>query len=135
MTLRKHYCSNLLKISPPKTQSFQITRNVSTELGCPSVGYLTIKLQNSTWYKCLSLTGSGTYVHTFVQTDVHSYARTHVCTYGKPIKYMHPASSDAGHKILIFFIFWSSHRLRVPDRTASTRQFQRVPTIYVFEQK
>ena len=46
----------------------------------PAVGYLTIKLQNSTWYKCLnlSLTGSRTYVHTFVQKDVHSYARTHV---------------------------------------------------------
>ena len=44
----------------------------------PAVGYLTIKLQNYTWYKCLnlSLTGSRTYVHTFVQTDVHLYACT-----------------------------------------------------------
>ena len=52
------------------------------------MGYLTIKLQNSTWYKCLnlSLTGSCTYVctyvctyiHTFVQKDVHSHTRTHV---------------------------------------------------------
>ena len=49
----------------------------------PAVGNLTIKLQNSTLYKCLnlSLTGSctvynlRTYVYTFVQTDVHSYAR------------------------------------------------------------
>ena len=43
----------------------------------PAVGYLTIKLQNSTWYKCLnlSLTGSCMYVHTFVQ-DIHSYPRT-----------------------------------------------------------
>ena len=50
----------------------------------PAVGYLTIKLQNSTWYKCLNLclTGSRTYVHTyvhtFVQMDVNSYARTHI---------------------------------------------------------
>ena len=47
----------------------------------PAVGYLTIKLQNFTWYKCLnlSLTGSqSTYVHTFVQTDKHLYACTHV---------------------------------------------------------
>ena len=57
----------------------------------PAVGYLTIKLKNSTWYKChnRSLTGSHmyvrmyivctyvhTYVHTFVQKDVHSNART-----------------------------------------------------------
>ena len=60
----------------------------------PAVGYLTLKLQNSTWYKCLnlSLTGSRTYIHTFVQKDVHSYARTHVRTYGKLYA---PASSDA----------------------------------------
>ena len=64
----------------------------------PQWGYLTLKLQNSTWYKCLnlSLTGSRTYVctyirmytcmyiHTFVQKD----ARTHVRTYGKPKNYM-----------------------------------------------
>ena len=72
----------------------------------PTVGYLTIKLQNSTWYKCLnpSLTGSrmyvctGTCVHTFIQKDVHSYARTHIYMYGKPKNYMHmpPASSDVG---------------------------------------
>ena len=51
----------------------------------PAVGYLTIKLQISTWYKCLnlSLTGSRMYVHTFAQKDVHLYLRTHVCTYGK----------------------------------------------------
>ena len=49
------------------------------------MGYLTIKLQNYTWYKCLnlSLKGSRTCVphihtegHTFVQKDIHSYART-----------------------------------------------------------
>ena len=47
-----------------------------------AVGYLTLKLQNSTWYKCLnpSLTGS----------------RTYLCTYGKPKNYMPPTSSDAG---------------------------------------
>ena len=58
----------------------------------PAVGYLTIKLQNSTWYKCLnlSLTGSHMYVHTFVQKDVHSYTHTHIRTYGKPKKYMPP---------------------------------------------
>ena len=49
----------------------------------PAVGYLTTKLQNSTWYKCLnlSLTGSRTYIQTFIQKDVHSYAHMHVPTY------------------------------------------------------
>ena len=43
-------------------------------MDAPAVGYLTIKLQNSTGYKCLnlSLTGLRTYVYTFVQKDVHS---------------------------------------------------------------
>ena len=63
----------------------------------PAVGYLTIKLQNSTWYKCLnlSLTGSRTlrtYTHSYRRTYIH----THVCTYEKPKTYMPPASSDAG---------------------------------------
>ena len=59
----------------------------------PAVGYLTIKLQNSTWYKCLnrSLTGSRTYVH----THIHTEGRTFVRTYGKPKNYMPPASSEA----------------------------------------
>ena len=63
----------------------------------PAVGYLTAKLQNSTWYKCLnlSLTGSRTYIctyiYTFVQKDVHLYAPTQ-----KLKNYMHLASSDAG---------------------------------------
>ena len=50
----------------------------------PAVGYPTIKLQNSTWYKCLnlSLTGSRMYMY--------------VCTYGKPKNYMPPATSHAG---------------------------------------
>ena len=71
----------------------------------PAVGYLTIKLQNSTWYKCLnlSLTGSRmygcTYKHTFVQKDVHLYAHTHIRTYGKPKNYMPPASSDVATRI------------------------------------
>ena len=41
----------------------------------PAVGYLSIKLQNSTWYKCLNLSLT---VHTFLQMDVHSYARTYI---------------------------------------------------------
>ena len=46
----------------------------------PAVGYLTIKLQNSTWYKCLnlSLTGSRTYVCMYVHTLVCTYPRMHV---------------------------------------------------------
>ena len=42
----------------------------------PAVGYLTIKLQNSTWCKCLNLnlTGSRTYTHWYRRT----YFRTHV---------------------------------------------------------
>ena len=65
----------------------------------PVVGYLTIKLQNSTWYKCLnlSLTGLRTYertyvlyVHTFVQKDIHSYAHTEnrktICPWHHPMR-------------------------------------------------
>ena len=45
----------------------------------PAVGYLTIKLQNSTWYKCLnlSLTESRTYVCTHIRTDRHTFVRTY----------------------------------------------------------
>ena len=47
-------------------------------MDAPAVGYLTIKLQNSTWYKCLnlSLTGSRMYVRTYT----HSYRRTYIRT-------------------------------------------------------
>ena len=46
----------------------------------PGVGYLTIKLQNSTWYKCLnpSLTGSHTYVRMYVRTYTHLYRRMYI---------------------------------------------------------
>ena len=49
----------------------------------PAVGYLTIKLQNSTWYKCLnrSLTGSRTYVCTYTHSYRRTYIRTYVPTY------------------------------------------------------
>ena len=49
----------------------------------PAVGYLTIKLQNSTWYKCLnlSLTGSPTYVCMYICTHIRTEGRTFVCTY------------------------------------------------------
>ena len=49
----------------------------------PAVGYLTIKLQNSTWYKCLNLslresrTYARTYVCTHIRTDRHTFVRTH----------------------------------------------------------
>ena len=64
-------------------------------MDAPAVGYLTKKLKNSTWYKCLnlSLTGSHMYVHTFVQMAVHSYAHIHI---RKTKNYMPLASSDAG---------------------------------------
>ena len=64
-----------------------------------AVGYLTIKLQNSTWYKCLnlSLTGSRTYIHTFVQMDVHSYPRTHIRKTKKTICPQHRPMG--GHKV------------------------------------
>ena len=49
----------------------------------PAVGYLTIKLQNSTWYKCLnlSLTGSRTYVCTHIRTEGHTFVRMYTCTH------------------------------------------------------
>ena len=45
----------------------------------PAVRYLTIKLQNSTWYKCvkLSLTGSRMYVRTHIHTGGHKFVRTY----------------------------------------------------------
>ena len=63
-----------------------------------AVGYLTIKLQNSTWYKCLnlSLTGSRTYVCTYLRTHIRTEEHTFIRTYGKQKNYMPPASSDAG---------------------------------------
>ena len=67
-----------------------------------AVGYLTTKLQNSTWYKCLnlSLTGSCTYVRTYIRRYPHLYRWTYICTqiptYEKPKNYMPPASSNAG---------------------------------------
>ena len=38
-------------------------------------------------------------------------------------------------KLLYFLNFCSKHRLWVLVRTVSTRRYERVPTIYVFEQK
>ena len=45
----------------------------------PAVGYLTIKLQNSTWYKCLNL--SLTRSHMYVRTHIRTEGRTLVCMY------------------------------------------------------
>ena len=62
----------------------------------PNVGYLTIKLQNSTWYKCLnlSLTGSCTYICTHIHIDRCTFVRTDPRTENRK-NYMPPASSDA----------------------------------------
>ena len=54
----------------------------------PAVGYLTIKLQNSIWYKYLnlSLTGSPTYVPTYVRTHIRTQefrGRRHRICWGK----------------------------------------------------
>ena len=73
----------------------------------PAVGYLTIKLLNSTWYKCLNLrlTGSRMYACMYVRTHIRTEGRTFVRTYPhtKNRKTIcpqhHPmrgASSDAG---------------------------------------
>ena len=51
------------------------------------------------------------------------------------LKILPPKNENFQIKILIFFIFFSKHRLWVLVRTTSARQFLRVPTIYVFEQK
>ena len=59
-------------------------------MDAPAVGSLTIKLQNSTWYKCLNLSLTGSrmyicmYVHTYVHThirDIRADKRTFICTY------------------------------------------------------
>ena len=71
--------------------NFQIKLEICPQyMDAPALGYLTIKLQNSTWYKCLnlSLTGSRTYRR--------SYICMHIPMYGKPKNYMPPVSSDAG---------------------------------------
>ena len=67
-------------------------------MDAPAVGYLTIKLQNSTWYKCLnlSLIGSRMYACMYVRTHIRTEGRTFVPTYEKPENYMPLASSDAG---------------------------------------
>ena len=56
--------------------------------------------------------------------------RTHA--YSNILKILPPTNYNFQIKILIFFIFCSTHRLWVLVRTASTRRFLRVPTIYVY---
>ena len=53
----------------------------------PAVGYLTIKLQNSIWYKCLnlSLTGSRTYVRTHICTEGRTFVRKNEKLYAPSI--------------------------------------------------
>ena len=60
-----------------------------------AVGYLTIKLQNSTGNKCLYLSLTD-HLHTYTHSYRRMYIRTHIPTYGKLKNYMPPASSDAG---------------------------------------
>ena len=107
-------------------------RNVFKVHGSPAVGYLTIKLQNSTWYKCLNLsqTGSRTYVSTyahtyvniFVQTNGHSYARTHVRKTEKLY-----ALSDAGAKNTAF-----EHSMSCPEIVIDTAYALLLLFIYLF---
>ena len=60
----------------------------------PAVGYLTIKLQNSIWYKCLNLSNKITYVRTHIHTDgcifVHMYPHTEngktICPWHHPMR-------------------------------------------------
>ena len=47
----------------------------------PAVGYVTIKLQNSTWYKCLNLSQTGS--HTYVHKHMRKEGCTFICTYWK----------------------------------------------------
>ena len=49
----------------------------------PAVGYPTIKLQNSIWYKCLnsSLTESRTYICKYIRTHIRTEGRTFVRRY------------------------------------------------------
>ena len=79
---------NLLNLSSIKLEMCQHYKDAT------AVGDQTIKLQNSTWYKCLNrslnrISYVCTYVHTFVQKDVHSYARTEnrktICPQHHPI--------------------------------------------------
>ena len=56
-----------------------LTRNVST--GALAVAYMTIKLQNSTWNKCLNLSLTGSHVRTYIHTHIRTEWRTFVRTY------------------------------------------------------
>ena len=124
ISLRKQAYSNILKILQP-------TRNVST---VHVMGYLTIKLQNSTWYKCLnlSLTGSCMYLCTHIHTEGHTfigmYTHTHVRKTEKLyapgiIRYGGIKMENFPIKNSDFSYFCSKHRLWVLDRTASVRLF------------
>ena len=56
--------------------------------------------------------------------------------YSNTLKILPPKNGNfSDKKIWYFSCFCSKHRLWVLVRTASARRFQRVPTIYVFEQK
>ena len=45
------------------------------------------------------------------------------------------SANFVGNFLIFFLFFCSNHRLWVHDRTASPKCFQRVPAIYVLEQK
>ena len=64
-------------------KAFLVLEMCPQYMDAPAVGYLTIKLQNSTWYKCLnlSLTGSRMYVCMYVPTYTHLYRRTYILTH------------------------------------------------------
>ena len=67
----------MVKLTPSANLNPCQTRNVSAVHGChPPVGYLTIKLQNSTWYKCLESNRI-----TYICTYTHSYRRMYIRTY------------------------------------------------------
>ena len=84
---------NLLNLSSIKLEMCQHYKDAT------AVGDLTIKLQNSTWYKCLNrslnrISYVCTYVHTFVQKDVHSHVRKTEKLYAPSIIRYAPASSE-----------------------------------------
>ena len=94
--------------------------------GAPAMGYMTIKPQNSAWYKCLnlSLTGSGMYICTYICTYTQLYRRAyihmHVPTYGKPKKLYAPGVVRCGvikskmYPVTIFSIcIWTESPVKI----------------------
>ena len=98
----------------------------------PAVRYLTIKLQNSTWYKCLNLSLTGSYVRTYTHLYRRTYIRMHI---QKTEKLYAPCIIQCGGIKMLWAISAWKHMLWVLIWSALVPHFKWVPPIYVFMQR